>query len=496
MKLKSLLLVAGFAAFISSQTFAVTTQATQAKLNQLQDQLTALQHQVYLLKQQNKNYRAAKRRVYVSKKTSKKSGKKCRMIKHSRFFAFNDSVVIAPYTEQTTFNTGDELIVNAPTINEDAKLLYLRYLEQHAMLPSERAAIAHPRLLLSGNIEAKAIYEDPYTGSHVSDLDLSWAEFDIFAEVSKWVNGFMAITYDNSAIAANSNRISNSNITLDRGFLLFGNFVKSHWYGSVGQVYVPFGRYGSNMISDPLTKYIGKTKARAITVGYSPTCEHNSPYGRVFVFQGASKYRNNNDINNGGADIGFIAGSGKLSTDIGVSYIYNIADSDGMQNNDVATAGFFRGFDVINSENIAHRVAGGDVHGMVKYGPFNVIGEYVSALRSFDVSNLSYNSRGAKPRALNVEGAYAFMLFAHPSSVAIGYSASRQALALNIPKQRYYTSFAMTVLNNTKATLEYRHDKNYGAGDTASGQTLNAVVNNNQLGKTDNAVTARLNVYF
>lgn len=491
MKLKSLLLVASFAACISSQTSAV--QPTQAKLNQLQDQLNTLQHQVYLLKQQNKNHRVAKRREYASKQNDKQLP----MAKRSRFYAFSDSVVIAPYTEQTTFNTGDGLIVNSPTINEDAKLLYLRYLEQQGMLPSEKAAVEHPRLLLSGNIEGKAVYEDPYTGSHVSDIDLSWAELDIFAEVSSWVGGFMAITYDNSSIADNSNRISNSNITLDRGFLLFGNFAKSHWYGSVGQVYVPFGRYGSNMISYTLTNYIGKTKARAITVGYSPIHQNNSPYGSVFVFQGASKYRNSNDINNGGADVGFVAGNDKLSTDVGVSYIYNIADADGMQNNGVvSTSSNFRGFDVTpNAENIAHRVAGGDVHGMIKSGPFNVLGEYVSALRSFDVSNLSYNAKGAKPSAFNVEGAYSFTLIAHPSSVAIGYSASRQALALNIPKQRYYASFAMTVLNNTKATLEYRHDKNYAVGDSALGQAAQAYVAN-QLGKTDNAVTARLNVYF
>lgn len=492
MKLKSLLLVASFAVCVSSQIFAETAPAMQAKLNQLQEQLHGLQHQVYLLKQQNKSGQAKKRRVYISKADSKK----CRITKHSRFFAFSDSVVIAPYTEQATFNTGSELIVNAPAINEDEKLLYRRYLEQHTLLPSEIMLPEHPRLLLSGNVQATAFHEDPYTGSHMSDIDLTWAELDVFAEISKWVNGFMAITYDNS-VGATPNRISNSNIKLDRGFLLFGNFTKSHWYSSIGQVYVPFGRYGSNMISSPLTKYIGKTQARAITVGYSPTCEHNSPYGRVFVFQGASKYRNNADINNGGLDAGFIVGKDKFSAEGGLSYIYNIADAGGMQNNGViATSPNFRGFDVMpNGEIIAHRVSGGDAHGMISYGPFNVIGEYVSALRRFNINNMSYNLRGAKPSAFDFEGAYVFHLFTHPSSIAIGYSASKQALALNIPKQRYYAAFAITVLNNTKAQLEVRHDKNYAVGDTATGQMLPAFVAN-QLGKTDNAVKAELNVYF
>jgi hypothetical protein len=497
MKIKLLLLIASVMLGVNSQAFAVTTQTqvTQAKLNQLERQINSLQKQVYALKRQNNVRRVAKRRIHTTKHPV--GSKKCRIIKHmhSQFFAFTDSVIIAPFTERETFNTGNELIVNAPAINEDVKLLYRRYLERHAMTPQDLAVPMHPRLLLSGKVQAKAVYEKPYVGSRSSDIDLSWAELDAFAEISTWVNGFIAMTYDNT-VGATPNRISNSNIKLDRGFLLFGNFNRSHWYGSAGQVYVPFGRYGSNMISNPLTYYIGKTQARAITVGYAPGCNPHSLYGSVFIFQGASKYYNSNNINNGGIDLGFVSGKGKLSVEGGVSCIYNIADAAGMQNNGVmATTGNFRGFDASMNERIRRNVPGGDVHGVVSYGPFSVIGEYVSALRNFNPANLRYNGRGAKPSAFDVQGAYVFHAFTHPSSVAIGYSASRQALVLNIPKQRYYASVGVTVLNNTKATLEFRHDKNYGVTDTATGQGMTAFVAN-QRGKTDNAVTAQLTVYF
>jgi len=480
---------------LSSQAFATTarTSLTQAKLDQLQHQINSLQTQVYVLRRQNKVRRATKRQVHATKIQNKK----CRLLKHShtQFFAFSDSVIIAPFTEQETFNTGNELLVNAPTINEDVKLLYRRYLEQHLMLPEKLATSTHPRLLLSGQVQAQAVYEKPYLGSRTSDINLSAAELDIFAEISKWVNGFIAMTYDNS-VGATPNRISNSNIRLDRGFLLFGDFNKSHWYGSVGQVYVPFGRYSSSMISDPLTYYVGKTKARAVTVGYAPGCASNSLYGSMFVFQGASKYYAGNKINNGGLDFGFIANKNKASVEGGVSYIYNIADSAGMQNNGVmASTGNFMGFDGSNNERIRRNISGGDAHGVVSYGPFSVIGEYVSALRGFNLANLSYNGRGAKPSAFNVEGAYVFHAFSHPSSVAVGYSTSKQSLGLNIPKQRYYATVGITVLNNTKASLEFRHDKNYGVTDTATGQGITAFTAN-QLGKTDNAVTAQLTVYF
>lgn len=494
--MKKLLLVLGIMVCLSSQVFAVTTRThvTQAKLNQLQHQINSLQKQVYALKRQNKVRRTTKHQVPATEIQNKK----CRLLKHShsQFFAFSDSVIIAPFTEQGTFNTGNELLVNAPTINEDVKLLDRRYLERHMMSPKELAATpTHPRLLLSGQVQAQAVYEKPYIGSRTSDIDLSAAELDIFAEISTWVNGFIAMTYDNT-VGATPNRISNSNMQLDRGFLLFGNFNRSHLYGSAGQVYVPFGRYGSNMITDPLTKYVGKTQARAVTVGYAPGCASNSFYGSMFVFQGASKFYNSNNINNGGIDFGFVTHKNKASLDGGVSYIYNIADSDGMQNNGVmAATGNFMGFDGSNNERIRRNIPGGDAHGVFSYGPFSVLGEYVSALRRFNVANLSYNNHGAKPSALNVEGAYVFHAFGHPTSLAIGYSTSKQALGLNIPKQRYCASCTMTVLNNTKASLEFRHDKNYGVNDTAMGQGITAFTAN-QLGRTDNAVTAQLTVYF
>jgi hypothetical protein len=491
MKIKSQLLILSFLTCVSSQAFAAAlqTQSTQAQLDRLEAQLHNVQAQVRILKKrQIKHHR-------LRQPKAPRCHKIIRLTHHTHFFAFNDSVVIAPYTEQATFNTGNELIINSPSIYEDVKLLYRRHVEQQNMIKAGMAVPDHPRLLLSGKVEGEAVYEKPYAGSHTSDIDLSAAELDVFAEISKWVNGFMAMSYDNTA-GATPRRISNSNIYLDKGFLLLGNFNKTHWYSSAGQLYVPFGRYSSNMISDPLTKAIGRVKARAITIGYAPACQPNSPFGSVFVFKGDSNYSGGNNINNGGFDFGYEITRAKASADVGVSYVYNIADAAGMQNNGVtATGTSFGGFDASSVERISHHVPGGSVHGVFSYGPLSLLGEYVTALRAFDVANLNFDGYGAKPKAFNVEGAYVFHVFSHPGSFAIGYSRSGQALAFNIPKQRYYAVFAMTILNNTKASLEFRHDKNYLTTDTARGQNIPAFVAS-QLGKTDNAVTAQLTVYF
>ena len=73
---------------------------------------------------------------------------------------------------------------------------------------------------------------------------------------------------------------------------------------------------------------------------------------------------------------------------------------------------------------------------------------------------------------MHVEGGYALNVLNRPVSLSLGYGRSSESLALNIPKQRYATTLAVTILENTIASLEYRYDKNYGRHDTATGKAL------------------------
>jgi hypothetical protein len=529
LSLKILLAISVFI-FITPLTFTVTAANTQVKLDKLQSQLNQLQTQVYLLKQQLRRQKAHTvktsrgKRYYSSNKKIKSTrsakststsltpthliphsdAQMAQLVSRTPSIYFTDSVVIAPYTERATYNTGSELLVNAPSINEDAKLLLRRYLEQKKMMAIAGGVMPpfHPRLLLSGKLTGQVLFERQYSGGGKSDIKFTAAELDTFAEISPWVNGFMAFAYDD-APGSTARQLSNSRLHLDRGFIIIGNFNKSPIYGSIGQMFVPFGRYGSNMISYPLTYFIGKTKARAINIGLAPQ-GFNAPYARVFVFKGAATYGNRNIIKNGGIDLGFMHDKGIVNSEIGVSYIRNIADAEGFQKTgyqSTATITRFPGFDtasttaVSDPENLKHGVPGVDVYGNIGIGKVNLLAEYVTATSSFSTQDLTFNSKGAKPSAYNFEAAYVFTIFRHPSSLAIGYAGTQQALGLNIPKRRYTGAFSITVLNNAKAMLEYRHDINYGKNDVATGNGLIAYVAKDR-GRSDNVVTAETEVYF
>ena len=377
----------------------------------------------------------------------------------------------------------------------DAKLLYRRFYQEHDLLAAGEKISEHPRLVLSGEVAGGVGYERPYWGPRQTDVDLTDVELDTYAEVTPWVNGLMEFSYDRDPVSIfRPRRVSNSNIYLDKGFLTIGNFHQSPFYGTLGQNYVPFGRYSTNMIVSPLTKDLGATKARAIVVGYEPVKDF-TPVAHVFFFRGNSNEAGKGLARQLGFDAAFRVLQPIYNANVGASYIANIADANYMQNNGQLNPARFQGFDVSNAEGLVHRVSGATVYGNASYGPFGVIAEVVTALQDFAPTNVTYNGRGARPKAMNAELSYGFQAFEHPFNFAVGYGRTSQALAFNVPWQRYDTSLSISIMKNLFAELEYQHNVNYGATYRAMAQGMTAFTAS-ELGKANDIATAQMALYF
>jgi hypothetical protein len=180
---------------------------------------------------------------------------------------------------------------------------------------------------------------------------------------------------------------------------------------------------------------------------------------------------------------------------LGGGVIANIADSGGMQ--------VGNGFS--NNEQLSHRVPGYNLRGIFGVGDhIDLIGEFVSASMAFNPNNMSFNGHGAKPWALDTEAAYTFaILDDRPSTLAVGYQKSNQALSVGLPLTRYSLVFATSLLRNTLQSLEFRHDRNYAGSDigngpisptTAPGACTAATCA--ATGKGDNAFTVSFDYYF
>ncbi|MBV9575294.1 MAG: LbtU family siderophore porin, partial [Gammaproteobacteria bacterium] len=315
-----------------------------------------------------------------------------------------------------------------------------------------------------------------------------------FMGPSDWLLGFVELTYDNGIPSAtNSYRVSNSRVFVNKAFATIGDFSESPFYSSFGQFYVPFGTYSSVMVTDPLPKLLGRTKARSILVGMQQQGD-NAFYGSTYIFRGDSHAASVSKINNGGINLGYRFKQGSVAADLGGGVIANIADSAGMQSGTHFSA----------YEQIAHRVPAYDLRGNIGVGEsLDFIAEYVTASSRFNPNDMSFNGHGAKPWALDTEAAYSFKAWDRPSSVGIGYAKSNQALALSIPSARYSLVFNTSVWRNTLQSLELRHDRNYAASNTANGPTGAATTPGactsavcSQSGKADNALTAQFDYYF
>ncbi len=425
-------------------------------------------------------------------------------------YLIGQTVTTSPVMNLRSAYDASDLIVYLSSMNEDLKFLQLRQemeeqLEKDQLpLPSEK----RPLVVLSGKVEGQAFQMYPFSQrSPFSDIDLTGAEFDVLAEVSPWALGYLSLDYDNALLNPilnqSGNRINNSRVYLNRGFLTIGNLDKFPMYFSIGQMYVPFGDYTSYLLTTPVTKALGRVNTRAAVLGYSDDGLYLSGY----AFNGASNTNPaSNEIDTWGANAGYKFTYNDFNSNLGVGFINTMAESQGAQNNGFTFPNFSGFGQTSNTEFLIHKVPGVDGHLSLGKGPFSMYSEYIASTRAYDPADLTFNNQGATPRAFHVEGNYTFKIWEKPSAFTLAYEETWQALGFNLPKNSYVANFNTSIWKNTIESLEFRHDVNYASTDTAGG-ICDPSVDDTAVpdtfclvppvtGHTQNTLLAQIGVYF
>lgn len=496
MKLKAVVVCAAVG-LISTQVFAAASTDTdvQQQLNAVLAKQKSLQQQVTVLQAKLKDLNSE---VSSAKPAAPAKENYTNNPALSRAIAAYSRVSFGSYLDKNFQYNGSDLLINAPSILQDEAMLSSRYQTDMLAKKDGYSEDDTPHMILSGIVESQASYNKPYTGSHSSNLDLTDAELDAYVMMSKWVSGLMNFAYNNGieqyeGVNQSRSSAANSRVYINKAFVTFGNFAYSPWFASLGQMYMPFGRYSSAMVGKPMTRLLFRTKARAFEAGYHQA--NNGPYGEAFVFRGDAGVGSSSNVNNGGADAGYQFSQGMLSLDVGASYINNIANADGMQDNGNTNDANFRGFG-FGTDTLAHRVPGVDVHTTFGVGNFDFLAEYTTATTEFSQADATYNAHGAKPSAYNLEGVYTFQTGNMPSSFALGMGGTSQALAFALPKTTYAATYNLSIWEDTVLSFEARRNKNYDSGTTATGYGNSAVISSNDLGRYNNVFTTQLDVYF
>ena len=405
-----------------------------------------------------------------------------------------------------------DLLQQYPSMNEDLTLLRHRELLQYELNKMGDSLNDRAIIVLSGGLEGQLIQSGSFVpGGDNSDVNLATSEFDINPMISDWANGFIALSYDDSSPATGS-RVTNSRIYLSRGFITIGNLLASPIYATIGQMYLPFGKYSTMMLTTPLTKSIGRIEARSALLGFYD----NGIYAEVYGFQGSKTSGTNHLFRQGGVNLGYMDDLDPVTYNVGAGVVSNIADSQGMDTNglrpQLLAAGSgalipsqFAGFAVTpGATNLVHSVPALDGHADFTVGPLTFLIEYITGLSKFARDDLRYFNAGAKMKALHVEAEFAFNVLNRVVTLTLAYGQTWQLLAANLPKNSYTVVLSSSIWKDTVLGIEYRHDVNYRVqrAGTVGGTpgTLNdgAVfpVPSANVGGSRNMVTVQLGAYF
>lgn len=306
--------------------------------------------------------------------------------------------------------------------NNENRIQYLekRISDQEKTLKDKDASA----IKINGVVEVEAM-----TTEDSSDFALATAELGLSAKVNDSVQAEISLVYEGETtdvdVAAIHIAEPGSNLSY-----------------SLGQIYVPFGSYETNMVSSPLTLEIGEARESAIQLNY----ESGALASSFYLFKGTNKEDSGtaNGIDNFGVQFGY-TGEG---FSLGAGYINDIGDSDGIQ-------------DALSTNDVVAHVAGQTINATVEMGSFTLLGEYVAATEKFDASELAFNSVGAKPSATNIELGYDFELAGKGATFAIGSQSSKEAEALELPKQRNIAALSVAIMENTSLGFEAAMDTAY-----------------------------------
>lgn len=405
-------------------------------------------------------------------------------------------VITAPYLGARPAFDGSDYIVNISSINRDLRLMLQR---RNLYRSYEQVGSPHPDvpiITLSGKVEPVMSVGRPYFGAITSDLTLGSDELDVTAILNEEVEAYMGIAYDSSPPEVGGQRVSNSGFSLNMGFVNIGNLDKTPFYTTVGQLYVPFGRYSSAMVSPTLPMILARTKSRPIIVGY----KSQEPTGPLVSLYGFKSDTTLGTSGIGGVNLAYIFSASKGSGEIGASFISSVNDATGMQYTNSPPATTFGGFaSLTNGSESVQKTPAAGVHANVSFDRYSLTAEWVGATERFRTQDLSFDGHGALPQALQAEAGVTFSAFDKPASLAAAYQWSGETLALNMPHQRISGVFNISVWKDTLESLEYRHDIDFKTTQYANGANAPGFAPNQNTygsGKTADMIVAQIGVFF
>ncbi|MBK83894.1 MAG: LbtU family siderophore porin [Pseudomonadota bacterium] len=291
-------------------------------------------------------------------------------------------------------------------------------------------------LVIAGAVEVEAAYGEDYAGEASSDVAVATVELGLSHEISNELSANVVLLFEED----------DTPLEVDVATLTYSPW-ESFFSFNLGQDYMPFGTYETMMVNDPLTLEIGETRETAIVANF----ENGPLNAAAYIFNGDQDQNNRDVATQYGARVGFANDVVALSAD----YISNIAESDGLQENDYGLAAG------------ADFVAGASASAVISLSGAQIVAEHVRAL-----DTLEGDGSDSEPSATHFEIGFENDVF----NYAFAYQVTDEAFFLELPKERISLGLSKDFYHGLSMGIELSQDRDYDIEDGGTDETANNIV--------------------
>ena len=309
------------------------------------------------------------------------------------------------------------------------------------------------------------------SGDYSSDITLATAELDVEAKLHKYASANMVFLWEED---------DTEPVDIDEGYITLGNTDYFPLYLKAGRMYVPFGNFETNFVSDPLTLELGEIQESAYQFG---AFYKGLDFSVYFFNPDVNENNDSNEdiIKSWGATLSIEFGPaspGKPGSEAHENYnnhIINILPEDTslqMQfsylNNLADTNDFKDAFDDNGwTKSVKDYVGGFHAFLMAEGFGFNFIAEYLGATDDFDKTDFGNIGKKFQPKTWNFELGYTFTYYNDKEmTIAAKYEGSDEAAFIDpelFMETQYGIALSANLFTNEKwgtdvnLNIEYLH---------------------------------------
>lgn len=295
------------------------------------------------------------------------------------------------------------------------------------------AAPVAQNVSFSGLVEVEGVVGEAGNESY-SDLVVATVELGLAAEINDKVSAEVIALYEEDS----------TELDIDVATISIAN-IMGPVNLDLGKMYVPFGRFETELVNDTLVLEVGETNKTAALFGM----EQNGLSVGAYVFDGDADREQH--VENYGVTLTFE----QENFAVGLDYISALTESD-----------------ALSEEAWDEHSPAFSLSGRVTAGEINLVAEYLAATSELVLEG---ETEGVEPEVLHLEASIGVSLNEQPFTFAVAYQQSEDAAGY-LPEERLSLGCSTELYENVSLGLEFWHDEDYSDTDGGSGEDSDNVV--------------------